>query len=138
MQVMLRVGSSASFCDNLHAGGFITAIKGGYLSTKRVNQWGTVSDQHRAGEKFYRIEEIVQVAIDIAQFDMFNRQLFFDFCIDDKNQIRLLEVNLTSFPTIQLICGPAFAEYTDEVINYCRNNMGYISRVIPVQRLAHV
>ncbi|MDD3562955.1 MAG: sugar-transfer associated ATP-grasp domain-containing protein [Candidatus Cloacimonetes bacterium] len=131
MQMFLRAGAEGHFHDNLHAGGSITAILNGQMANVCMDQEGKMIPQIRGGNPIPNIDTIKQVACEIAKKDYFARQLFFDFYIKENGEIGILEINLTSFPTIQAICGPAFMEYTDEVINYCQKSVGFINRVIP-------
>ena len=132
MQSVLRVGKAGSPFDNLHAGGNLIAIKkGGVLASHGMDENGRKIFVGNDIVLPY-IDKVHELAKTIAEKDKFNRQLFLDIYIDKDEEAKLLEINLTSFPTIQAYCGPAFAEFTDEVIDYCLKNSGNMVRLIPV------
>ena len=119
MQSLLRRGPKDSFLDNLHAGGNLIAItKEGLLAEFGIDENGKKISSEMGCMKVPYLDKVHEIAKDIASKDYFNRQLFFDFFIDDQERVRIMEINLTSFPTIHLYCGPAFGEFTDEVIAY--------------------
>lgn len=133
MQILLRRGKPGSFHDNLHSGGNLIPINNlGFLSGNGIDEKGNYIPNNIGLNRIPYYDDICKIALSIAEKDWFNRQLFFDFYIDREEKVRLMEINLTSFPTIQLYCGPAFGEFTDEVIEYCVRNRGNLIKMIEI------
>jgi len=133
MQVVLKKGKEGSFADNLHSGGlWIPINNSGILSNCGIDESGRYIPHCTGIDVVPYYKDLCNMALSIAEKDWFNRQLFFDFFIDRGERVRLMEINLTSHPTIQLYSGPAFREFTDEVIDYCVNNNGYLVKLIKI------
>lgn len=69
-------------------------------------------------------KEIIETVQCIGPKFYHHRLLGFDFIIDQQEKVRLLEVNLRNIGMIhhQLINGPLFGKYTNEIVDYCKTN----------------
>lgn len=132
-QSLLRVGSQGSRVDNWHSGGLIIGIQanGSFCDHGFNEQFEKVAFP-LGGMKVPLLEKIHNIAIDISKTQLYHRQISYDFYIDETDNVRIMEINYSVSPVIQLITGPAFGKYTNEVIDYCANNKGYLLTVFPV------
>ena len=126
----IRFGGEGSLVDSSSQGG----------RTCGVSQDGILNDfaLGKYGEKFKDLEcinskkgkpvphfmEMKSIAKEIAKSFYYHRLLGFDFCVDEDDNVRLLEVNNLYIGVInqQMNNGPLFGEFTDEVIDYCKVN----------------
>ncbi|MCE5348295.1 MAG: hypothetical protein LLG13_18670 [Bacteroidales bacterium] len=130
LQSVLRIGKEGAIIDNQASGGIACGInKFGVLNKFAVN---------KSGKKFYEInglpisnippvykyDEAVGIAIRIARMNFYHRLIGFDFCVDNTNTVKLIELNNRNneINFYQMNNGPLFREYTDEVIDYCIKN----------------
>ncbi|MBI9032096.1 hypothetical protein JEZ13_08875 [bacterium] len=133
IQALLRRGGADSFLDNWHSGGSIIAIKGdGQIADFGYNE--NFEQVYHGVKNFIipKLNEMYALAIEIAKSEFYHRQISFDFFLDLEDNVKIIEINYSVSPVVQIICGPVFAEYTDEVIEYCQKNMGYYNFNIPV------
>ena len=64
----------------------------------------------------------------IASSFLYHRLIGFDFCVDEDSKVILIEANLYDIGiSHQMLSGPLFREYTDEIIEYCARNKKTIS-----------
>lgn len=133
LHCVLRMGRDGSITDNQSAGGISCGIdENGKLNDFAVNKKGDIF--HYAGEgkelsftsigSVYKLGEIKKLAKECAIHFYYHRILSFDFCVDKRENVRLIEINNKSMEInfLQMNNGPLFGEYTDEVIEYCKNN----------------
>lgn len=132
MQVLIKRGAEGSFVDNLNSGGnFIEILNDGSSAKYGITKHGEKIPFAGINISESVLNRIKQTAIMVAKKHPFHRQLFFDIFLDTKENAKIMEINLSAHPPIQAICGPAFGEFTDEVIALCRTSIGHIVRVIP-------
>lgn len=132
MQALIKRGAPGSLVDNLNSGGnFIEILPDGALQQYGVDKCCKKIPYDNDGCKVPLLNEIYGIAKDIASLDYFNRQLFYDFFVDDSNNVRIMEINHSVHPSIQAVCGPAFGPFTQEVIDYCSKAYGYMVVNIP-------
>ena len=133
IQSLLRRGETNSFLDNWHSGGSIISI----------NDIGKIAD-YGYNEKFEQVyhgikdftipnlNKMYQLAKEIAATEFYHRQISFDFLVDIDEDVKIIEINYSVSPVVQIICGPVFGKFTDEVIEFCKLNTGYLNMNIPV------
>lgn len=128
LQMLIKCGSSGLRVDNLNSGGnFIEINKTtGEVSKHGIDKLGNKVYHNSGVFKINQLSEIKKIAKEIAKQDFYHRQIFYDFYLDENNDVKIMELNYSAHPPIQAICGPAFAEFTDEVIEYCLYNKGHI------------
>ena len=68
-----------------------------------------------------KVSEMRQIATYYAKKNFYSRLMGLDFCVDNKGKVILIEIN-NQFGAIsfQMNSGPLFGEYTDEIIEYCK------------------
>lgn len=123
---ILRVGKKGSYVDNQAAGGVSCKIReNGTLNSFCIDKFGNKSTVINSvaleNQKVPFIEEIKQIAIKIAQEFYYSRALGFDFCVNEKNEIKIIEVNNKNneINFFQMNGDALFREHTEEIINYC-------------------
>jgi hypothetical protein len=130
LHAVLRVGRQGKIVDNQASGGIACGIApGGRPNHFAVDKWGNVYESTNAisfsevGEIFM-FEKMVQYAKALAPKMFYSRLNGFDFCVDRDAKVRLLEINCKNIEInfLQMSTGPLFKEYTDEVIEYCRQH----------------
>ena len=119
----LRMGRAGSIVDNQAAGGIACGINSeGILSEFGVDKSGN-KYLHSNGVEFKSIglipflDEINELAINIAHKYNFSRLLGMDFAVNKDNKILLIEVNDSNneINFYQMNNGPLFGIYTNEV-----------------------
>ena len=127
LNTIFRVGKKGSVVDNQSAGGVACNITGnGELENIFLDIYGKKYSKFN-GMKFsqvYRIpklDEMKRIAIKIGKDNLYTRIMGFDFIVDINKKVRLIEINNQySAISMQMVSGPFFGNYTDEVINFCK------------------
>ena len=128
LNTVLRMGSSGNFVDNQSSGGIACTIdKNGMLDNYALSVNLQKKIYESNGVKFSEIgcvpklDEIKKIAKSIAKSSYYSRIMGFDFCVDNNQKIRLIEINNQYAGIIlQIQGGPFFGDYTDEVVQYCK------------------
>ena len=124
----LRMGGSGSFIDNQSSGGMICTVdKNGMLDNYALQIDKLKKFNESNGVKFSdikyvpKLDEMKVIAQNIAKSNYYSRIMGFDFCVDDNQKVRLIEINNQYAPIgLQIQAGPFFGDYTDEVVQYCK------------------
>lgn len=137
---VMRIGANGSLVDNAHAGGVYVGIKkDGVLCNTVLNQFGQkksifndidFSQKH----KIPNWNQILDFAKYIGECIPHHRLVALDIMIDDHNQPRLIEFNCKGYSMwlFQFTVGSAFGEFTDEIIEYCKNNVGKAQKTFTI------
>ena len=135
---IMRIGKKGSYIDNVHAGGLFTGIsEHGHLNSYLCDQFGNKYEKLNElnfNKNSYQIPEfhnITNFAKKIADNIVHLRLLALDIMIDKNGQPRLIEFNVYALGTwlFQFTNKSVFGKYTDEIIQYCKNNKNKIERV---------
>lgn len=122
----MRIGQGGNEVDNIHAGGmFIGIDDNGNLMDKAYTEFQNVYEKHPdtnyvfKGHKIHNIDKMIQIAYKCHGRTPHLGIISWDFTIDDKNRIVLIEVNLNGqsiwFP--QMANGKsAFGENTEYML----------------------
>lgn len=138
VSAFLRIGAQGALVDNAHAGGcFVGISNNGELGQFVFNQHGDSSSEFN-GVNFKEKhiipnwEKIVDFACYIGENVLHHRFLGLDIMIDNLGNPRLVEYNIKSCGVwaFQFASGSVFGEYTDEIIEYCKNNLDKAQRII--------
>ena len=135
---IMRIGGKGSVVDNAHAGGYYVGIKqDGTLYDRVFNQYGESLTKFNEIDfsNNYQIPnwaDIVKFGEGIADYYMNCRLLALDVVLDKNNQPHLLEVNVKYYSAwlFQFTQDAAFGEYTDEIIQYCKDNYKRLESII--------
>ena len=130
----IRVGKPGAVTDNIATGGKAIALKpDGTLMSRTPDIAGEVCCEVEGlnlGEnvKAVGFDAIKETALRLAANQYYSRFLTFDFCYDQNEKVRLIELNNFDIGVtpIQTCSGPLFGKFTDEVIEYCQEKkQGY-------------
>lgn len=135
---ILRIGKTGSLVDNAHAGGGFVGIKlDGTLCNKVLNQYGETTTTFNGIDftKVHKIpnwDKIVEFAKRIGRNVPHHRLLALDIMVDKVGNPRLIEFNCDAYSMwlFQFTVGSAFGEYTDEIIEYCKDNLDKAQKII--------
>lgn len=136
---IIRIGANGSLVDNAHAGGGYVGInvEDGTLCNNVLNQHGE-SQVVFNGIDFSKKHKIPywDRIIDFAKYIGGNiphhRLLALDIMVDKTGTPRLIEFNCEAYSMwlFQFTMGPALGEFTNEIIEYCKNNIDKAQKVI--------
>jgi hypothetical protein len=125
---LLRIGKPGSITDNQASGGISCGVDAnGRLNDFAVDKYGNKSIE--SGAVVFRkagvvpgIEEMEQAAYSIAKDSLYARLIGFDFCLDQDEKVRLLEINNKNneINFYQMNSGPLFGDFSDEILDYCQ------------------
>ncbi len=129
---ILRIGGKGSLVDNAHAGGAYVGIReDGSLCDRALDQYGRTDTVFNGIDftKGYKIRDwdrIIDFARETGRRIPHLRLLALDIMIDSSGNPRLVEFNSVDYSMwlFQFTTHGAFGEYTDEIIQYCRDNAG--------------
>jgi hypothetical protein len=135
LHAVLRIGKKGALVDNQAAGGISCGINidSGVLNDFAVNKYGNIFKESNNIEfkslKIPFFKNLKLVAIDIAREYKYHRLLGFDFTINKENKIKLIEVNNKNneINFYQMNNGSLFGNFSDEIIDYCKNSPKHIS-----------
>lgn len=128
---LIRIGVKGSIVDNAHAGGsFVGVDENGVLGKYVCNQYGDIQTTFNDIDFSKEIltlpdfDKIKDFAIEVSRSILHHRLLQLDVTVDDNGVIRIIEFNISGFSQwlYQLTGKSAFGEYTEEIIDYCRQN----------------
>lgn len=124
---VVRMGRLGSVVDNASAGGIYCG----------VNPDGTLKEEaytlspltvHKKTDtgiilKDFKIpmyDKIKAKAIELHQQLPYSKFIGWDLCLDADNEIELVEINANCPGLFQAATGPAFGDYTEEILEYCK------------------
>lgn len=137
ISAVLRFGQPNSLVDNQASGGMTCGISGsGELNSFVVSKFGRKETRdwlkQKSGTAVPGFSQMCEYAKQIAPHYHYHRLLGFDFCVDNNNNVKLIEINLKNLEInfLQMNNGPLFGAHSREVIDYCAVNkksymMGY-------------
>jgi hypothetical protein len=135
----LRVGAKDSFRDNMGSGGYSCPItENGHLlsfaSNIKRQKFDNINGVSLINNNFVipNFEKVLNYVFEVARKNIPNRLLSFDVMLDRDETPHLIEYNIKSqtVTTVQTTTKAFFGEFTDEVINYCKQNLDNISYVL--------
>lgn len=124
---VVRMGRSGSVIDNASAGGMYCGIN---MDGSLKNEAYTLvpfnsfkqSDSGVVFSKFKIIEfdRLKAKAIELHSHLPYAKIIGWDLCINADNEIELVEINANSPGLFQGATGPAFGDYTAEILEFCK------------------
>lgn len=127
LHTVLRVGAAGAAMDNISSGGKACGINSdGTLKTECLDYYGNISNrlgevELKPGMKLFEYGEIKELAKKVAAQQLYSRVIGFDFCVDEEGKVVLIELNNFDIGVngLQILFGPLFGPFTDEVLKYC-------------------
>lgn len=127
---VLRIGKKGEVVDNQASGGISRGIdESGKLNDYAVDKYGNIHKEYnsvvfREADLIPEFDRIIEYAVEVAQKNHYSRVLALDFCVDKDGSVKLLEINTANneINFHQMNSGPIFGDYTEEIIDFCRNN----------------
>ena len=139
MQAIMRIGQKGSIVDNGCAGGMFVGIhkENGVLLNNVCNEQGKTLTEFNGIDfkQEYKVpywNDIIRFAEQVGEY-LPNQRLFaLDVVLRNDGKPCMLEYNLTGFSPwlFQYTVGPAFGDYTDEIIEYCKSRLNKRERVL--------
>ena len=128
---IMRIGGKGSVVDNAHAGGCYVGIHSdGTFCHEVLDQYGQKRTcfnniDFKQDFRYPNWEEVVEFGKSVCQYVPHHRLLALDIVLDKMNKPHLIEFNVLYFSTwlFQYTTGPAFGEYTDEILDYCKGKL---------------
>ncbi len=136
---IMRIGRKNSLVDNAHAGGvFVGVGLDGKIGKVVLNQYGEefafFNDIDFSSSDFQipQFDKVISFAKEIADECIHHRLFALDIMIDDLDEPKLIEYNLSGFSSwlFQFTGVPAFGKYTDEIIDYCVKHRSFQKFVV--------
>lgn len=129
LPMALRMGKDGSL-DNEAAGGINTLIReDGYLNDFAIDKYGTKYSEHpntrvKFNCKIPDLEGLKSLSLQVGKKVFYTRIFALDACYDQKGHWRIIELNTygQSIRFSQYGGQPFFGRFTDEVIEYCKQN----------------
>lgn len=120
---VLRIGRSGAVVDNASAGGIYCGINddGSLKENAYTLEPLTIHTKTDTGIilKNFKIpmyDKIKAKAVELHQQLPYCKLIGWDLCIDDNNEIELVEINADKPGVFQAATGPAFGDYTEEIL----------------------
>lgn len=138
---VMRIGYKGSVVDNAHAGGrFVGIYPNGTLGKVTLDQWGGKLVEFN-GINFsneYKIpnwESIIKFSKSLGKYIPHCKLIALDIMVTKNGEPRLIEYNVSSYSPwlFQFTTSAAFGEYTDEIINYCKDKISSIELLLPIK-----
>lgn len=132
LNAIMRIGRNGALMDNAHQGGACVGVKSnGQLQNYLIDQFGNRFNEFN-GINFSTSsfvipdwDSVIDFAKKIGENVMYHRLLNLDVMIDESGRPRLIEYNIRSMGVwvYQYAIGACFGDYTDEIIDYCSENL---------------
>ena len=130
LHAMFRMGQPGSLIDNASQGGVCCGvdIESGKLNNFAITVSGhktfvhnNVTLENKIMPKFNEMKAVVK---DIGSKFPYHRILGHDICLDKNGEVKFIEVNNRNLGINehQMVSGPLFGKYTDEIIDFCLVN----------------
>lgn len=138
LSMIVRIGKNGSLVDNAHAGGLFCSVdKSGKLGNKLFDQNGVIYYElngiNYQNQDLYipNMGQITAFACEVANRIPHLKLLAQDIMIDKDNNPILIEYNTSGFSSwlFQMTGFPAFGDFTQEIIDYCRNHKKEATRI---------
>ena len=135
----MRIGGKGSVVDNAHAGGCYVGIHSdGSFCKEVLDQFGvkrTVFNgiDFSLGSYVYpNWGKVIEFAKSVGKYVPHHRLIALDIVLDRDNEPHLIEFNIEAYSSwlFQYTIGTAFGEYTDEILDYCKENIADIEEIL--------
>lgn len=141
LEAVLRIGAKGAVVDNSHSGGVACGIGkngeiGKYICDIHGNKQAVFNgiDFSNNHLLFPNYREIQQFAVSVSQHVLHHDLVALDIALDAEDKPTLLEINTYGFAgwIFQLLSGPIFGEYTDEVMERCYSQLSRLGLCVSI------
>ena len=138
LNTIMRIGKKGSHIDNAHAGGLYVGISqdgkvGNFLCDQYGNKYHNFNDLVFKDNNYIipNFDKVIELAKYVGDSIIHLRLLALDIMIDKEGEPHLIEFNIYALSTwlFQFTTSSAFGEYTNEIIQYCKEKKSQIERV---------
>lgn len=127
LYAVVRIGRSGSVVDNASAGGMYCGVNLGDGSLKKeaytLSPFSALTHTDNGTElnkfKIPEFETIKKKAVELHQYLPYVRFVGWDMSINKNHEIELVEANANCPGLFQAATGPAFGDYTEEILRLC-------------------
>jgi len=135
LHTVFRIGKKGSITDNQASGGIAVGVD----PSGRISDFGV----DKKGNKYFgynnipfssagvipRFNEMKETVQRLSKSILYSRLIGWDICLDQNENIKVIEMNNihNEINFYQMNSAPLFRQFTDEVIDYCRQNPGTYS-----------
>ena len=138
---IMRIGNKGSVVDNAHAGGRYVGIHlDGTLGKVTLDQWGgkqsKFNDINFENEhKIPNWNRIIEFSKSLGQYIPQCKLIALDIMVAKDGEPRLIEYNVSAYSSwlFQFSIGAALGEYTDEIIEYCKDRISSIEYLLTIK-----
>ena len=135
---IMRIGGKGSIVDNAHAGGCYVGIHpDGSFCHEVCDQYGQkqtlFNDIDFTKDYYYpNWQEVIKFAKSVGHFVLHHRLLALDIVLDKNDKPHLIEFNVEGFSAwlFQYTAGVAFGNFTNEILDYCKNKQKELEEII--------
>ena len=128
---VVRFGRPGSLVDNQAAGGLTCGVlKNGKTGSFVCDKMGRFKGEDSAWLSVMQSEvpmfkKMVEIAQDIASQYPYHRLLGFDFTVNDKEEVKLLEINCKNIEInfLQMNTGPLLGDFTEEILQHVQGQI---------------
>lgn len=125
---VVRMGRLGSVVDNASAGGLYCGVNLMDGSLQECAYTLVPFSSHKTTDNGIVLKDFVipnfdklkAKAVELHSHLPYTKIVGWDLCIDDENEIELVEINAAMPGVFQVATGPAFGDYTEEILEYCR------------------
>lgn len=129
----MRIGEKGSVVDNAHAGGCYVGInQDGTFCHEVLDQYGRKRTAFNGVDffvdfKYPNWEKVLDFGKSIGKYVPHHRLLALDIVLDKDSNPHLIEFNCMYYSSwlFQYTTGPAFGPFTQEILEYCKENSAY-------------
>ena len=136
---IMRIGGKGSVVDNAHAGGcYVGIYPDGKFCKEVLDQYGTRNTifngiDFSSNDFIYpNWDNVIEFGKSVGQYVPHHRLLALDIVLDRNNNPKLIEFNIEGYSSwlFQYTIGTAFGEFTDEIIDHCKENIDNVEELV--------
>lgn len=125
---VVRMGRAGAVVDNASVGGMYCGINEDgslkeYAYTLTPFSAHTTTDNGVVLKEFVipKFDELKAKAVELHSHLPYTKLIGWDLCVDCEGEVQLVEINAANPGMFQAATGPAFGDYTEEILEYCRD-----------------
>lgn len=126
---VVRMGRAGAVVDNASVGGMYCGVNNDgslkeFAYTLTPFSAHTTTDSGVVLKDFVipKFEQLKAKAIELHSHLPYTKLIGWDLCVDAEDEIELVEINAANPGMFQAATGPAFGDYTEEILELCRDS----------------